>query len=160
MVDVVILGGGNIGDVESRLNSAEALIAERIGEVISRSEWYTTEPWGFESSANFTNRAWMVKTALEATEVLEHLLAIEVELGRNRKAEYTAKVLNKQSYADRMIDLDILLYGQHVIVTPHLQIPHPRLLERDFAMFPMCDAMRISADEGIELVRKIVEDEI
>ncbi|MBQ5700877.1 MAG: 2-amino-4-hydroxy-6-hydroxymethyldihydropteridine diphosphokinase [Alistipes sp.] len=160
MVDVVILGGGNIGDVKGRLQAAETLITERIGSIVSRSEWYTTEPWGFESSSNFTNRAWMVETALEAAEVLEILLAIEVELGRNRKAEYRAKVLGHQSYADRVIDLDILLYGQRVIVTPHLQIPHPRLLERDFAMFPMCDAMKISSDEGVELVRKIVEDEI
>jgi 2-amino-4-hydroxy-6-hydroxymethyldihydropteridine diphosphokinase len=160
MTDVVILGGGNIGDVKQRLDQAQTLIAERIGEVISCSEWYTTEPWGFESSANFTNRAWVVESALSATDILEHLLAIEVELGRNRKAEYCAKVLNQQSYADRMIDLDILLYGQHVVVTPHLQVPHPRLLERDFAMIPMCDALRISSDEGVELVRKIVEDEI
>ena len=71
MTDVVILGGGNIGDVKSRLDTAETLIAERIGEVISRSEWYTTEPWGFESSADLTKRARMVSTDLEATEVLE-----------------------------------------------------------------------------------------
>ena len=160
MTDVVILGGGNIGDVKSRLDTAETLIAERIGEVISRSEWYTTEPWGFESSADFTNRAWLVSTALEATEVLEHLLTIEVELGRNRKAEYCAKVLGHQSYADRMVDLDILLYGQRVVVTPHLQVPHPRLLERDFAMIPMCDVLGIDSDQGVELVRKIVENEI
>lgn len=160
MTSVVVLGGGNIGDVEGRLSAAEALIAERIGEVTSRSKWYTTEPWGFESSAHFTNRAWVVATELAATEVLEHLLAIEAELGRDRKAEYCAKVLNRQSYADRMIDLDILLYGEAVVVTPHLQVPHPRLLERDFAMLPMCDALGISSDEGAELVRKIVEDEI
>ena len=112
MVDVVILGGGNIGDVKGRLQAAETLITERVGSVVSRSEWYTTEPWGFESSSNFTNRAWMVETALEAAEVLEILLAIEVELGRNRKAEYRAKVLGHQSYADRVIDLDILQIGR------------------------------------------------
>ena len=160
MTDVVILGGGNIGDVKRRLDAAEILIAERIGEVISRSEWYTTEPWGFESSADFTNRAWMVSTALEATEVLERLLSIEVELGRNRKAEYCAKVLGHQSYADRMVDLDILLYGQRVVVTPHLQVPHPRLLERDFALVPMCQALGIEIAEGRELVIKIVKNEI
>ena len=67
MTSVVVLGGGNIGDVEGRLSAAEALIAERIGEVTSRSEWYTTEPWGFESSAHFTNRAWVIATELDAT---------------------------------------------------------------------------------------------
>ena len=156
----VILGGGNIGDAQSRLLRAEELIGQRIGCITSRSEWHTTEPWGFESSDNFTNVAWVVESALPATEILEELLAIEVELGRNRKAEYIAKVTGAQSYASRMIDLDILLYGNQVTVTPHLQVPHPRLLERDFAMVPMCQALGITVDEGRELVLKIVNNEI
>ena len=160
MVDCVILGGGNIGDVQSRLCDAERVIAERIGEVVSRSKWYSTEAWGFESSENFTNVAWVVRTELTATEVLEHLLDIEVLLGRNRRQEYCDKVLNRQSYANRVIDLDILLYGSKVVVSPHLQIPHPRLLERDFAVIPMCDAMGIDVDEGKEFVINIVKNEI
>ena len=160
MVDCVILGGGNIGDVQSRLCDAERVIAERIGEVVSRSKWYSTEAWGFESSENFTNVAWVVRTELTATEVLEHLLEIEVLLGRNRRQEYCDKVLNRQSYANRVIDLDILLYGSKVVVSPHLQIPHPRLLERDFAVIPMCDAMGIDVDEGKEFVINIVKNEI
>ena len=160
MVDCVILGGGNIGDVQSRLCDAESLIAERIGEVVSRSKWYTTEAWGFESNDSFTNVAWVVRTDLAAAEVLEHLLEIEVLLGRNRRQEYCDKVLSRQSYANRLIDLDILLYGSEVVVSPHLQIPHPRLLERDFALVPMCDAMGIGVDEGKEFVINIVKNEI
>ena len=160
MVNCVILGGGNIGDVQSRLCDAERVIAERIGEVVSRSKWYSTEAWGFESSENFTNVAWVVRTELTATEVLEHLLEIEVLLGRNRRQEYCDKVLNRQNYANRVIDLDILLYGSKVVVSPHLQIPHPRLLERDFAVIPMCDAMGIDVDEGKEFVINIVKNEI
>ena len=160
MVDCVILGGGNIGDAKSRLCRAEQAIAARIGAVVSRSEWYTTEAWGFESGSSFTNIAWVVRTALSATEVLEALLAIEVELGRDRKREYLDKALSRQSYADRMIDLDILLYGDKVVVTPHLQVPHPRLLEREFALLPMCDALGIGAEEGREMVVNIVKNEI
>lgn len=160
MVDCVILGGGNIGDAKSRLCRAEQAIAARIGAVVSRSEWYTTEAWGFESGSSFTNIAWVVRTALSATEVLEALLAIEVEMGRDRKREYLDKALSRQSYADRMIDLDILLYGDKVVVTPHLQVPHPRLLEREFALLPMCDALGIGAEEGREMVVNIVKNEI
>ena len=160
MVDCVILGGGNIGDAKSRLCRAEQAIAARIGAVVSRSKWYTTEAWGFESGSSFTNIAWVVRTALSATEVLEALLAIEVEMGRDRKREYLDKALSRQSYADRMIDLDILLYGDKVVVTPHLQVPHPRLLEREFALLPMCDALGIGAEEGREMVVNIVKNEI
>ena len=149
--DVVILGGGNVGDVVARLDSAESLIAERIGEVISRSDWHTTEPWGFESERSFTNRAYRVRTTLTAIEVLEILLNIEAELGRNRTEEYRNKVLCHQSYANRAIDLDILLYGNEVVVTPHLQVPHPHLLERDFALVPMCQALDIEIAEGREV---------
>ena len=112
----VILGGGNIGDAKSRLCRAEQAIAARIGAVVSRSEWYTTEAWGFESGSSFTNIAWVVRTALSATEVLEALLAIEVEMGRDRKREYLDKALSRQSYADRMIDLDILLYITQILL--------------------------------------------
>lgn len=156
----VILGGGNIGDAKSRLLRAEELIGKRIGVITSRSEWHTTEPWGFECSECFTNVAWVAETHLSATELLEELLAIEVELGRDRRAEYIAKVTGRQSYASRMIDLDILLYGNQVTVTPHLQVPHPKLLERDFAMVPMCQALGITVDEGRELILKIVNNEI
>ena len=156
----VISGGGNIGDTKARLLVAEQLIAERIGAIVARSEWHTTEPWGFECSDCFTNCAWVVETTLSATDMLEELLKIEAELGRNRKEEYIVKFKEDQSYASRVIDLDILLYGDMVTVTPHLQVPHPRLLERDFALMPMCEALGISADEGREMVKKIIENEI
>ena len=157
----VILGGGNIGDAQLRLERAEELIAERIGVVTARSEWHKTEPWGFECSESFTNVAWVVESERSATEILEELLTIEVEQGRDRRAEYIAKVTGRQSYASRMIDLDILLYGNDLVVTPHLQIPHPRLLVRKFALVPMCQALGITVEEGIKRVKDIIfRDEI
>ena len=157
----VYLGlGSNLGDKCLHLRTAINEIEKRIGHVECQSAFVETEPWGFESERSFTNRAYVVRTKMAATEVLEILLDIEAELGRNRTEEYRNKVLCRQSYANRAIDLDILLYGNEVIVTPHLQVPHPHLLERDFAMIPMCDALGIDSDQGVELVRKIVEDEI
>ena len=63
MRSVVVLGGGNVGDVTQTLNRAERLIAEHIGEIISRSTDHTSEAWGFESSSLFTNRAWVFTDA-------------------------------------------------------------------------------------------------
>ena len=161
MKEVIVLGGGNIGRVTERLNRAEALMAERIGEVVCRSDFHTTEPWGFNCQQSFTNRAYVVKTDLTPTTVLERLLEIEAELGRDRKGEYIAKVMDNQCYACRMIDLDILLYGNDLVVTPHLQIPHPRLLVREFALVPMCQALGITVEEGIKRVKDIIfRDEI
>ena len=160
MIEAVILGGGNRGDMVAQLDRAEQLIAQRAGSITARSDYYTTEPWGFECSDNFTNRAYVVSTALSAMELMEVLLEIEIELGRDRTAEYRSKVLGGQEYASRAIDLDILLYGQHLVVTPHLQIPHPSLLRRDFAMVPMCQVLNLDMDEGVELVRNIITNEI
>ena len=156
----IILAGGNIGDVAMRFEEAERLLVERGVAIVAKSQNYSTKAWGFESGSSFTNIAWVARTALSATEVLEALLAIEVEMGRDRKREYLDKALSRQSYADRMIDLDILLYGDKVVVTPHLQVPHPRLLEREFALLPMCDALGIGAEEGREMVVNIVKNEI
>lgn len=160
MRSVVVLGGGNVGDVRQTLDRAERLISERIGAIASRSTDHTSEAWGFQSNSAFTNRAWVVQTTKEPMEVMATLLDIEAKCGRDRKEEYRSKVLNGQSYANRVIDLDILLYGSEVVVTPHLQIPHPRLLERDFALQPMAEAMGIGVEQAVELVTKIVKDEI
>lgn len=160
MTNLVILGGGNSGDVIQNLNRAEEFISQRIGQIIDSSERLITEPWGFEGRLNFINQAWVVATTLPATEAMEQLLEIEALIGRDRKREYIEKMTGGQRYADRVIDLDILIYGEQVVVTPHLQIPHPRLLERDFALIPMSQALKCDVESCKLLVRKIVENEI
>lgn len=157
MIQTVILAGGNSSTTKDAIKKAEQEISARIGEVVSVSEWHTTEPWGFKCDNAFTNRAYVVNTELSATEVLETLLEIEVQTGRNRRAEYKEKVLRGENYASRVIDLDILLYGDTITVTPHLQIPHPKLLERDFALVPMCEALGLEISEARDYVRKIIE---
>ena len=156
MRTAIILGGGNIGNVKERLLAAERLIGERVGRVTSRTRPSSTEAWGFEGD-EFTNCAFAVETDLEAEALVETLLAIEQELGRDRKAEYREKVLRGEEYASRMIDLDVLLLGEECVVTPHVQIPHPKLLVRDFALEPLAEVMGLRKEEAQKLIRKIVE---
>ena len=154
--EVIVLGGGNVGNTSARLAKAAKLMEERIGRVVGSSSQRESEAWGFEATEPFLNQAFAVKTTLPAEQVLETLLDIERELGRNRESEYQQKILRGEVYASRVIDLDILLYGEERIVTPHLQIPHPRLLQREFALAPLEELKGWSREECQRRVLEIV----
>lgn len=154
--EVIVLGGGNVGDTSARLAKAAELMDERIGRVVGSSSQRESEAWGFEATEPFLNQAFAVETTLSAEQVLEALLDIERELGRNRESEYQQKILRGEVYASRIIDLDILLYGEERIVTPHLQIPHPRLLQREFGLAPLEELKGWSREECQRRVLEIV----
>ena len=157
MVEAVILGGGNIGDVESRLMQAEKLIGERAGEVVAHSAFHASKAWGFQSQNDFLNRAFVVRTALSAEQLLDVLQGIEVELGRDREQEYREKLLSGEPYASRKIDLDILLYGDRLVATERLHIPHPRIMQREFALEPLCEVTGLTREQMRERIEKIVK---
>lgn len=144
MPRVVILAGGNTGDVKSRLQTAQQLVNERVGAVLRCSHRYESKPWGFETedASDFSNQALEVSTDLLPEQVLDALQAIERELGRDRDAERRERERTGQPYASRAIDLDILFYDDQVIDTPRLRVPHPRLAERAFALVPLCEILR------------------
>ena len=129
----VYLGlGTNLGDKEKNLQDAVKEIEMRIGKVTSLSAFYQTAPWGFESENLFINAACEVETALQPMEVLSVTKEIERSLGRTKKSVNGV-------YSDRLIDIDILLYGNEIIQTPELTVPHPLMLERDFVMKPLLE---------------------
>lgn len=129
----VYLGlGTNIGRKVKNIGVAVSKIGERIGKSISLSALYTTAPWGFSSPNSFLNAVCRVETFLSPLEVLEETQAIEREMGRRQKS------VNGQ-YADRIIDIDLLLYGDLQINTPQLVIPHPLMTERRFVMEPLVE---------------------
>lgn len=142
MARVVLLTGGNVGDVKSRLQSAQQLINARIGAVLRCSHRYESEPWGFAAAGRFSNQVLEVSTDLTPDEVLDAALAIERDLGRDRTAEAAERERTGQPYASRVIDIDILLYDDLTIATERLTIPHPRLAEREFVLVPLCEIMR------------------
>lgn len=136
MAKVYLSLGTNLGDKPANLQAAVARLQAKIGNVVSLSSFYETQPWGFVSQHSFLNAAVCVETALSPVEVLQATQAIERELGRTHKSVDGV-------YADRLIDLDLLLYDDYVLQTDELTVPHPLMTERAFVMDPLCE---IAAD--------------
>ena len=122
---VYLLLGGNLGEREQNLKEAIVLVNKEIGDIEAKSSLYETAAWGKTDQPAFLNQAIGVKTKLTALQVLDKALAIEQELGRVRK----------EKWGDRLIDIDLILYGDEVIdVAGKLQVPHNKLLYRSFVM--------------------------
>ncbi|MGO9340590.1 MAG: 2-amino-4-hydroxy-6-hydroxymethyldihydropteridine diphosphokinase [Terracidiphilus sp.] len=117
-----------VGTPEATL-AAAANRLESIGHVTHRSSLYSTEPVGFVAQPRFVNAVIALETGLAPRDLLNALLAIEQEFGRDR----TAGIAN----GPRTLDLDILLFGDLKIREPLLVIPHPRLGERPFVLVPL-----------------------
>ncbi|BEG99943.1 2-amino-4-hydroxy-6-hydroxymethyldihydropteridine diphosphokinase [Bacteroides sedimenti] len=127
----VYLGlGSNLGNKESNLHLSIEKIKERIGKVISLSAFYASEPWGFESDNSFLNAAVCVETVLSPLVLLEEIQKIEKEMGRTKKSLGGV-------YNDRLIDIDILFYGNLIIRSEKLSVPHPLIKERSFVIIPL-----------------------
>ena len=144
-----ILFGSNMGDKDAIFAQACLLINNRCGQVVAQSRAYESEPWGFEAEVWFLNRVIVVETELDPEEMLRQLLDIERELGRIRHPEI-------QGYTSRPADLDLLYYGDRIINTAVLTVPHPRLHLRRFALVPLCEV----APEYIHPVLQMTQIEL
>ena len=123
--------GANLGDREAMLRAAlEQLAAEPAIRLVQVSPLRDTTPVGMVDQPRFLNAAAAVETTLSARELLDRLLGIERRLGRTREGP---------RFGPRTIDLDLLLYGEERIDEPGLEVPHPRLHERLFALEPLAD---------------------
>lgn len=124
--------GGNLaskaGAPEATL-SAAAKRLESLGQLTRRSSLYSTAPVGFAAQPRFVNAVVELETDLGPRQLLDGLLAVEQEFGRDR----SAGIAN----GPRTLDLDILLLGDLQIHEPGLEIPHPRMAERAFVLAPL-----------------------
>ena len=127
MNDVYLLTGGNIGDRLAYLQKAYELIETRAGTVTKKSRVYETAAWGVTDQQAFLNQVLCIETGLEPEKLLETLLAIEIQLGRRRI----------EKMGPRVIDIDILFYGDRILSLPQLTVPHPRIAERRFVLTPL-----------------------
>ena len=128
MIKLYILLGGNLGNKQNVFSDARARLNQQVGTITNQSAVYETEPWGFESIDLFWNQALEILTGLSPEEILAETQQIELELGRIRK---------ESQYTSRVIDIDILFYGDQIIHQENLIIPHPRIQERKFALVPL-----------------------
>lgn len=127
----VYLGiGTNLGDKERNILKAYDLIEKKVGRIVRRSSIYRTEPWGFQSENEFLNTVICVETELTPQQLLAQTQQIERQMGRKQKSR-------GGEYHDRVIDIDILLYGDETINEPNLVIPHLLMKEREFVMKPL-----------------------
>ena len=113
-------------------NLREAIERVRgLGEVRAVSSFYDTEPVGYLDQPRFLNGALLVETELEPLELMRGLLEIERAMGRER--------VGAVAKGPRVIDLDLLLYGQAVMNTAELTLPHPEMQERRFVLEPLAE---------------------
>ena len=129
---VFVLLGSNLGDRELLVSQACRIIGERCGMIVAESGLYESEPWGFKAEHWFLNQVIKIETSLSPDKLMQSLLAIEKELGRDRSTPH-------EGYVSRPIDLDILYFGDKVIDTQMVTAPHPRLHQRRFTLLPLCD---------------------
>ncbi len=127
--------GGNVGDKQAVTNRF-IIVINTLSELpqiqLERcSSIYRTAPWGVVDQPDFLNAVIAIRTVLSPQQLLQQLLAIEHEFGRDRDSQ--------PRWGPRTLDLDLLLYGQQKIQTPDLQIPHPRLHQRAFVLVPLAE---------------------
>lgn len=121
--------GGNLGNCTETFAQCDLLLEKAGIETVDTSALYTAKAWGMEQAPDFYNRVIRVKTPHTAAELMEILLDIEKQLGRERKAS--------GGYESRTLDLDILFFNTQICHTPGLQLPHPRLHLRRFVLQPL-----------------------
>jgi 2-amino-4-hydroxy-6-hydroxymethyldihydropteridine diphosphokinase len=122
--------GSNLGDSLKNCQHAVENISGSEGiKFIRASSFYRTEPMGMENQNYFVNAVLEVETDISARNLLQMLQTIENDMGRKREAKG----------GPRIIDLDLLFYGQNVIKEQNLTVPHPEIQKRRFVLEPLCE---------------------
>jgi 2-amino-4-hydroxy-6-hydroxymethyldihydropteridine diphosphokinase len=150
--------GANLGRPEAALRAAIAALGTLPdSRLLAVSRFYCTPAWGRLDQPDFVNAAALLQTRLSPQALLQALLRIEHEAGRQR--------VPAERWGPRVLDLDLLLYGGQAIDQPGLRVPHPHLHERAFALVPLAeiapaepfpghgtvaDALRAIDAEGVE----------
>lgn len=124
--------GSNIGDRAANLRKGCQLLDEHQSiEIIARSAIYETQSVEGGGPDDFLNAALRVQTTLSAEELLQAIQAVESQIGRPQPPRH----------GPRLIDIDILMFGDERRDTPNLKLPHPRMGKRAFVLRPLCDVL-------------------
>lgn len=128
---VFLLFGSNLGNREEIIERAIEKIADRF-QVDVQSSRYQTAPWGIANQPDFLNQVITILCDSSPEDLFSFIQSIEKELGRERI----------EKWGPRSIDIDILFYGNRIVSTNTLTIPHPRIAERRFTLLPLCEVDR------------------
>ncbi len=129
MIKVFLLLGSNLGDRNLLLQQAIKCIEDEIAPVIKQSAVYETQSWGKTDSPDYLNQVILIETQLSAQIILQKILNIEWKIGRVRE----------EKWGPRLIDIDILFYGDTLIDEYELKVPHPELHKRRFTLEPLAE---------------------
>lgn len=149
-VENVFLGlGSNVGNREAYLEaSVDAIGKLKTTEILRKSSIYETEPWGVEGQEPFLNQVLEIETRLKPDDLYTHCQNIERVLGRKKN----------RNWRPREIDIDLLLYGNRVINSETVQVPHPYLADRRFVLVPLAEiAHRLMVPGLNRCVRELLD---
>ncbi|MFG1480967.1 2-amino-4-hydroxy-6-hydroxymethyldihydropteridine diphosphokinase [Xanthobacter sp. V4C-4] len=139
--------GSNVGDRAATLALALGVLARAGLTIRARSQLYETPPWGPVPQGPYLNQVVEVDSPVDARSLLFLGLLVERMLGRDRSREVR--------FGPRRIDIDILLFGTDKIDQPDLEIPHPRLMERAFALVPLLEIAPDIRIDGVQAARAL-----
>ncbi len=146
MTNIYLGIGTNLGDKEANIRTCLQLLEERVGHITQCSALFYSKPEGFVSVNDFVNVVVRMQTSFSPLALLEITQSIERTMGRTQKSERrTANGEQRITHFDRIIDIDILYYGdlQYVYTNTAgeeiLILPHPRIAERDFVRIPLVE---------------------
>lgn len=129
-IDIGVGLGSNIGDRPANILRALALLEERnVLTITAVSPIYRTLPWGFLEQDVFANACALAKTSLDPVKLLAEIKAVETDMGR----------IETIRWGPRLIDIDILFYGEHALETPDLVLPHKEIFNRAFVLVPLAE---------------------
>jgi 2-amino-4-hydroxy-6-hydroxymethyldihydropteridine diphosphokinase len=132
--------GSNVGDREKNLKTAVEKLETKNNKVVLKSNIYKTEPYGEVKQDDFYNAVVGILTPFQPLALLNVLKTIEIEMGRTKT----------EKWGPRVIDLDIIMYGEYVIDDKDLKIPHPDFRNREFVLKPMTEIGRMMVDPVTE----------
>lgn len=139
--------GGNLDQPAERLLKARTLLAQSSGiRELAFSSLYRSRPLGPEGQPDYVNAVMAVDCDLSPLDLLDLLQKIEQEEGRVRTGE---------RWGPRTLDLDLLLYGESIIDHPRLKVPHPRLAEREFVLYPLSEILPDLMIPGLDVVKTL-----
>ncbi len=127
-IPVYLSLGSNLADRRANLEAVRFALPPEVA-VQEVSSIYETEPWGFFKQPDFLNQIIKGETFLSARDLLSYLKSLEVEIGRKPSFRF----------GPRLVDIDIIFYGDRIIKEPGLEIPHPRFKERAFVLVPLAE---------------------